>query len=143
MSASYSEIRDPRIYDEAMKLARGVYQRALLAGRHSLSGSTLRGNYSPRYRQSAANLLERCRNAGLAVREEIRQHGKRVLVIGFGAQCARDAQAAGYGPPDYWQYLDKTCHEQRDYFIRKGDPVTAELMLTQSLGESLAGNNGD
>lgn len=78
----YSEIRDTRIYDAAMKLARGRYQREILAGVHSLSGSTLQGNYSPRYRASAANLLDRCRNAGLAVREEIRQHGKRVLVIG-------------------------------------------------------------
>lgn len=81
----WSDIRNPEIYDAAVKLARGSYQRNILAGSESLSGSTLRGaarNYSGRYRASAANLLERCRNAGLPIREEIRAHGRRVLVIG-------------------------------------------------------------
>lgn len=81
----WSDIKDPAIYDEAVKLARGSYQRDILAGREALSGATLRGaakNYSGRYRASAANLLKRCQEAGLPVREEIRAHGKRVVVIG-------------------------------------------------------------
>lgn len=61
----------------------------------------------------------------------------------YKAQAARDAQAANYGDKNYWDYLEQSAHEHRDYFMRHDDPVAAELMFTQTLGEALAGNDGD
>ena len=82
---SYSEVNDAPVFEAALKLCRGSYQRSLLFGSHSLSGATLRGKakrYGGRYAYSAAMLMARLANAGLAVREERRAHGKRVVVIG-------------------------------------------------------------
>lgn len=48
--------------EQALKLARGSYQRNLILGRETLGGSTLRGKaktYSGRYDQSARNLISR------------------------------------------------------------------------------------
>lgn len=82
---SYSEIRDPQAYDAAHALARGCYQRAVLAGSEALSGATLRGrarSYGARYAASRQALLGRVRAAGIACTVERRAHGKLVLVIG-------------------------------------------------------------
>ena len=82
---SYSEVHDEKVFHSALALCRGSYQRAILFGQHSLSGATLRGKakrYGGRYAHSAATLMARLANAGLAVREERRAHGKRVVVIG-------------------------------------------------------------
>lgn len=82
---SFSEIRDDAVYTAASKLTRGCYQQSILDGSEALSGSTLRGrarDYGDRYKRSAQALLARCQEAGLAVREEIQSHGKRVVVIG-------------------------------------------------------------
>lgn len=71
--------------DAALRLCRGDYQRNLIRGIESLSGSTLRGKaarYHGRYMASARNLIERCRAAGIAIRETRGAHGKRTLVIG-------------------------------------------------------------
>jgi hypothetical protein len=65
-----------------------------------------------------------------------------VPMTDFLSQSARDAQATGYGNERYWSYLDKAAQEHRDYFLRHGDPDRAALMLTQSLSEALAGNDG-
>ncbi len=61
----------------------------------------------------------------------------------YKAQCARDAQAGGYGDQDYWEWLDQSAQEHHDYFMAKGDPVTAVFMLTRDIGEALLGNDGD
>lgn len=81
----YADIRDESVLASALALCRGSYQRDILTGREALSGATLRGlaaKYSMRYRDSAAAILRRCRDAGLPVREERRAHGKRVVVVG-------------------------------------------------------------
>lgn len=69
----------------ALKLSRGCYQSAILLGHEALSGATLRGrakNYSGRYARSAAAIMRRCRDAGLNVREQRDENGKRMVVIG-------------------------------------------------------------
>ena len=60
----------------------------------------------------------------------------------YTAQSARDAQRTGYGSPSYWDHLEQSALEHHAYFTRKGDTVTARRMLTRSLSEALAGNDG-
>lgn len=61
----------------------------------------------------------------------------------YKSQSARDAQATGYGDESYWRYLDQSAREKYEYYMRHGDPATAERMLTRTLSESLMGNDGD
>ncbi len=68
----------------ALAQCRGSYQRNLVHGVESVSGSTLRGkakHWGLRYQESRCNLLRRLRKAGLAVTERIGEHGRRVLVL--------------------------------------------------------------
>ncbi len=54
--------------EQALKLARGSYQRNLILGHETLGGSTLRGKaktYSGRYNQSARNLIARLKANGI------------------------------------------------------------------------------
>jgi hypothetical protein len=81
----FSEIKDENVLGAALELARGSYQRNILLGHESLSGSTLRGrarNYSGRYKYSAQAVISRCQKSGLAVQECRGPHGKRIVVIG-------------------------------------------------------------
>jgi hypothetical protein len=81
----WTDIRDVSALDAAMKLTRGCYQRNLLRGYESLSGSTLKGRakeYGGRYQRSACSLLRRMTAAGVAWTEERGTHGRRILVIG-------------------------------------------------------------
>lgn len=67
------------------RCARGCYQRALLAGDEAWSGATLQGtaaSYGYWYANSRKNLIARIAAAGIPVREERREHGRRVVVIG-------------------------------------------------------------
>lgn len=78
-------VTDADAHECAIALARGSYQRDLLDGHESLSGSTLRGtarSYSGRYAVSRAALLARIDAAGIPCTEVRGRHGKRVLVIG-------------------------------------------------------------
>jgi hypothetical protein len=61
----------------------------------------------------------------------------------YEAQAARDAQARGYGDERYWDYLERSAHEHRDYYLRHGDAAKAAEQMTRSLGASLAGNDGE
>jgi hypothetical protein len=58
----------------------------------------------------------------------------------YRSQSARDA-AKTYSA-SYCEYLDAAAQEHHDYYVRHGDPKQAEHMLTRSLGEALAGNDG-
>lgn len=60
----------------------------------------------------------------------------------YAAQAARDAAAAGC-EPFYVEYLEQHARKLRDWYLRQGDPVSAERMMTRTLSESLAGNDGD
>lgn len=60
----------------------------------------------------------------------------------YQSQAARDAQATGYGGESYWDYLDEHAARTADYFTRHGDEAKAAVW-TQSLSESLMGNDGD
>ena len=65
---SWTEITDPEAHAQALRLARGSYQRGIIMGVESLSGSTLKGkavDYIGRYRNSARNLLPRLTEAGV------------------------------------------------------------------------------
>ena len=82
---SYAIINDTAVLDQALSLCRGSYQRDVLLGRESLSGSTLKGkakSYGGKYKASAASILRKCQLAGLAVREESGPHNKRLVVVG-------------------------------------------------------------
>ena len=87
-TGEWVEIVDYAAYFDALRLARGSYQRNILRGFESLSGSTLRGkavSYSGRYRRSSAALLERVAHEGIPWHERIGDHGRRILVLGAWA----------------------------------------------------------
>lgn len=60
----------------------------------------------------------------------------------YSSQAARDAQASGYGSASYWATLDEAAQRHHDYYMHHGEPEKAAAMLTRSLGEALAGNDG-
>ncbi len=69
----------------AKNLCRGYYQQGIVSGRYRISGSDLSGKtkrYSAHYARSAANVIERCQNAGIPIKEVIGDHGRRDVVIG-------------------------------------------------------------
>lgn len=69
----------------AGQVARGDYQRSLLAGSSRWSGADLEGaaaRWSARYRQSRQSLLAALRAAGLSVVEVAGRGGRRVMVVG-------------------------------------------------------------
>jgi hypothetical protein len=72
----------PEAYRKAMACARGKYQRDIVSGLESLSGSTLKHGpiFAGNYAESAAHLLARLRQAGLIVEEKEVPEG-RVLVL--------------------------------------------------------------
>jgi len=81
---SWTAVLDPEAEKKALRLCRGKYQRELVMGRESLSGSTLKGKaakWSGRYYRSRCALMERLQKAGVG-REAIAPSGRRVLVIG-------------------------------------------------------------
>lgn len=61
----------------------------------------------------------------------------------YAARSARDAQDSGYGGPDYWQYLEDHAHELHAYFLARGDDDRAREVMTRTLSDALAGNEGD
>jgi hypothetical protein len=64
--------------EQAMKLARGVFQRDLVRGLETLGGSTLRGkakSYSGRYQASARNLVARIKAADIPYEIELGPKG--------------------------------------------------------------------
>ena len=72
----------------ALAQARGSYQRAIVEGVESLSGSTLRGrarSYGYWYKRSRANFLGRLTAAGVSWSERRESRGARVLVLGKSA----------------------------------------------------------
>jgi hypothetical protein len=71
-------------YERALRECKGIYQEAILGGWEALSGSTLKGkaaSYSRHYKASSRNYLDRLSRAGLAVSEQRRERGRRVLVV--------------------------------------------------------------
>lgn len=83
--STYSIVADQSALTAALALCRGDYQRNLLRGVESLSGSTLKGkarNWGGRYAEARRNILARMTGAGIAWCERKGDHGKRILVIG-------------------------------------------------------------
>lgn len=81
----WTRIENQADLDRALDLAQGTYQRDLLLGRESLSGSTLKGrarSYGGRYQASRDGLLRRMTEAGIPWSEEKGERGRRILVIG-------------------------------------------------------------
>jgi hypothetical protein len=67
-----------------LALCKGSYQRGIVLGTESISGSTLKGSaatYSGKYRASSAALISRLRLAGIPVIER-REGGARILYFG-------------------------------------------------------------
>lgn len=95
---SYSVIHNESVLTQALALTKGCYQVALLHGSEALSGATLKGKakkYGARYKQSAMNLLKRCKAAGLPIQEEIGAHGKRLIVIGMQEKSLAEQLKSG------------------------------------------------
>ena len=61
----------------------------------------------------------------------------------YQAQSARDAQRIGYGGESYWDYLEETAMRHRDYYAARGMIDDANRMMSRTLSESFAGNDGD
>jgi hypothetical protein len=77
-------VRDQAAHQAALKLARGTYQRNLLLGVESWSGSTLKGaarGWGARYNASRTALAARLREAGIPVALETIGR-RKVAVIG-------------------------------------------------------------
>lgn len=66
-----------------------------------------------------------------------------ILTKGFKSQSATDAKRANFGTPEYWEYLERHAIEIRDYFLARGDVASARRVMSESLSEALAGNDGD
>jgi hypothetical protein len=64
-------------------------------------------------------------------------------VMTYEAQSARDAQARGYGGEGYADYLEQHARDTRDYYLRHGELEKAAEQMTRSLGDALAGNDGE
>lgn len=61
----------------------------------------------------------------------------------YKSQVAQDAQSTKYGDKSYWDYLEETALRYYDYYKAKGFDTLAESMLTRTLSEALAGNDGE
>lgn len=59
------------------------------------------------------------------------------------SRAAREARDAKYGDAGYWAELDASAIRHAAYYRARGDEATAAEMLSRSLAEALAGNNGD
>jgi len=60
----------------------------------------------------------------------------------YVTQTARDAEAMEYGGRDYWNDLEaSTCIMAARFFLA-GNYDDARRILTRSLGDALAGNDG-
>lgn len=82
----WTKVTDNAAFDKALSLAEGTYQRDLILGRESWSGSTLTSaarKYGGRYANSRAHLLARLKDNGVPCGVERVEHGRRVLVIGY------------------------------------------------------------
>lgn len=60
----------------------------------------------------------------------------------YHARAAQEAESNGCGDRAYWDYLERAAHEHADYCAKRGDAPAAARMLTRTLGEALAGNDG-
>lgn len=81
----FTRVVDLDMYERALKLCRGEYQRNIIRGNEAVSGSTLKGaakKYWGSYRESVESLLKRCEKAGIVFTFETAAHGRKVLVIG-------------------------------------------------------------
>jgi hypothetical protein len=68
----------------ALQQCKGSYQRDIILGKESISGSTLQGRakqYSERYYHSRCSLLDRLRQHGISVRIA-KQQNRHILVLG-------------------------------------------------------------
>lgn len=86
--ATYAVHESPAALKAALALAQGEYQRALVLGQHSLSGSTVGPKYWARYKRSADALVARLEAAGLGTVIRVRA-GRRVLVIWKSTEGAK------------------------------------------------------
>jgi len=88
-TGKWVEVLDEGTLEKALDLCKGEYQRRLVLGYESLSGSTLRGlasRWNSRYAESRDNLLHRLRKAGIPVSEKRGPFNRRILVIGSSSQ---------------------------------------------------------
>jgi hypothetical protein len=68
----------------ALACCKGIYQKHLVKGVESISGSTLRGkaqSYSGRYKASGQSLLKRMKAAGVRV-QRVRWNKRHILILG-------------------------------------------------------------
>jgi hypothetical protein len=103
-------------YDKALIQCRGAYQRNLIGGQESWSGSTLRGkakDYGLVYRRSRIALLRRLEKSGAAWLF-VAAHNR--LELRFGR------------PPTY--YIEDACNAGRCW--RAGEPSALDLLVEQA-----------
>jgi hypothetical protein len=60
----------------------------------------------------------------------------------FTTQAAKEACAIGYGTASYWRYLEESALCHAAYFRKHGNHEMADKQISQSLSESLMGNDG-
>jgi len=61
----------------------------------------------------------------------------------YWSRSATDAHESGAYESHYVDYLEIAALRHHIYFLRHGDPVQADLMMTRSFSESLIGNDGE
>lgn len=80
---AWTRVTDEAVREKALSLARGKYQRAIVLGDESLSGSTLpnaaRVKWGGRYSRSRVNLLNRLVASGIPYGRELK--GRRIILV--------------------------------------------------------------
>jgi len=78
-------VHDFDALEKALKLAKGSYQKNLLLGFESMSGSSIKGSakkYSYKYHVSRQHLIARVESVGIKIGTMFGNHGAKLLVVG-------------------------------------------------------------
>jgi hypothetical protein len=78
----YTVVVSEEYEEKANEIARGRFQRRLVAGVEALSAMTVANNYRGRYVQSGRNFMDRLRSRGIACSVARGRWNKNVFVIG-------------------------------------------------------------
>ncbi len=82
--SSWTLVDNDQTKDLALAQCKGIYQRHLIQGLESVSGSTLRGKariWGGRYAASRQNLMRRLKRAGIQIAIKTAEHSARLLVL--------------------------------------------------------------
>lgn len=136
----WTRVIDPEALEQALNLAEGTYQQAILKGEHSVSGSTLssgaRSKWGGRYASSREKLFEKMRAAGIQFSLE-KLDGGMILVLGAKATTDyhRGAKIRFKFPKMRVSDWLVTVGKTRSVLIRLGDDPMWDDTICLSVGQ--------